>query len=57
MAFCLVSFHDPETREPLCACPRGLLKTTCDKLAAKEIGAMAGGQSLRAGEPPREMCR
>ncbi|KAI4215531.1 MAG: hypothetical protein LQ351_002000 [Letrouitia transgressa] len=40
--FFLVSFFDPDTREPLCACPRGLLKTACEKLEKKGMGAMAG---------------
>lgn len=42
--FFLVSFFDPDTREPLCACPRGLLKTACEKLEKKGMGAMAGGR-------------
>lgn len=42
--FFLVSFYDPDTKEPICACPRGLLRTQLDKLAAKGYGAMAGGQ-------------
>lgn len=43
--FFLVSFHDPDTREPLSACPRGLLRTQLSKLGDKGYGAMAGGQS------------
>jgi glutamine synthetase len=42
--FFLVSFFDPDTMEPVSACPRGLLKTTVDKLHAKGFGAMAGGK-------------
>jgi glutamine synthetase len=42
--FFLVSFYDPDTNEPVCACPRGLLKTTLDKLQKKGYGAMAGGK-------------
>ncbi len=41
--FFLVSFYDPDTRKPLSACPRGLLKTALQKLEAKGLGAMAGG--------------
>lgn len=43
--FFLVSFHDPDTQEPICACPRGLLKTALEKLQAKGYGAMAGGET------------
>ena len=42
--FFLVSFLDPETKEPVSACPRGLLKTTVDKLEKRGFGAMAGGE-------------
>ncbi|KAF3353952.1 hypothetical protein VdG1_07851 [Verticillium dahliae VDG1] len=42
--FFLVSFYDPDTNEPVCACPRGLLKVTLDKLEAKDMGAMAGAE-------------
>lgn len=42
--FFLVSFFDPDTQEPICACPRGLLKTALEKLQAKGYGAMAGGK-------------
>lgn len=42
--FFLVSFFDPDTQEPICACPRGLLKNALAKLEAKGYGAMAGGQ-------------
>lgn len=43
--FFLVSFFDPDTNEPLSACPRQLLKKQLDKLATKGWGAMAGGAS------------
>lgn len=43
--FFLVSFYDPDTREPICACPRGLLKTQLQKMEAEGISAMAGGSS------------
>jgi glutamine synthetase len=42
--FFLVSFFDPNTKEPVPACPRGLLKTQLEKLADKGYGAMAGGR-------------
>lgn len=44
--FFLVSFYDPDTEEPLSACPRSLLKRQVDKLAKKSWGAMAGGEQL-----------
>ncbi|TRX88945.1 hypothetical protein FHL15_010173 [Xylaria flabelliformis] len=40
--FFLVSFFDPDSMDPVCADPRGLLKTTVDKLKAKGYNAMAG---------------
>lgn len=42
--FFLVSFFDPETKEPVPACPRGILKMQLEKLATKGYGAMAGGE-------------
>lgn len=42
--FFLVSFYDPDTREPLLACPRGLLNEALRKPAAKGYRAMAGGK-------------
>lgn len=42
--FFLVSFFDPETREPLSACPRGLLKTALSKAEEEGYRAMAGGR-------------
>jgi glutamine synthetase len=41
--FFLVSFFDPDSGKPVSACPRGLLKTTVDKLHEEGYGAMAGG--------------
>lgn len=41
--FFLIYFKDPDSGEPVSACPRGLLKTTVDKLRKKGYGAMAGG--------------
>ncbi|KAI7975722.1 hypothetical protein EIK77_005472 [Talaromyces pinophilus] len=43
--FFLVSFFDPETKEPISACPRNLLQASVDKLAKLEYKAMAGGIS------------
>ncbi|KAI1824965.1 hypothetical protein F4861DRAFT_530577 [Xylaria intraflava] len=40
--FFLVSFFDPDSKAPVCADPRGLLKTTVDKLRQKGYDAMAG---------------
>ena len=42
--FFLVSFLDPDTHEPVSACPRGLLKKAVDKLEKHGLGAMAGGE-------------
>lgn len=44
--FVLVSFFDPETREPVCACPRGLLKSAAAKVEAAGYRAFAGGMSM-----------
>lgn len=41
--FFLVSFFDPDTKEPLSACPRGILDRQLKKLEGEGIGAMAGG--------------
>ena len=43
VAFFLVSFFDPETHEPVSACPRGLLKRAAGKAEAAGYRAMAGG--------------
>ena len=45
--FFLVSFYDPDTMDPTCACPRGLLKQQVDKINKAGFGAMAGGESSR----------
>jgi glutamine synthetase len=42
--FFLVSFHDPDTEEPVCACPRGLLRRMVARIEEKGYGAMAGGR-------------
>lgn len=44
ISFFLVTFYDPDTDQPVSACPRGLLKTTVEKIHAKGIGAMAGAE-------------
>lgn len=44
--FFLLNFLDPDTREPVCACPRGLLKTVSAKAEAAGYRAMAGGMSI-----------
>lgn len=44
VAFFLISFLDPETREPISACPRGLLRTVVAKLELQGLTAMAGGE-------------
>lgn len=41
--FFLVSFYDPDTKEPVSACPRGLLQVQLDKVHKGGYGAMAGG--------------
>lgn len=42
--FFLCSFREPEGQS-LSACPRSLLERQCDKLSAKGMGALAGGES------------
>ncbi|KAL4898694.1 hypothetical protein BDV59DRAFT_8281 [Aspergillus ambiguus] len=42
--FFLVSFYDPDTMRPLCACPRGLLRDAVSKPEAAEYRAMAGAE-------------
>ncbi|KAI0602659.1 glutamine synthetase [Biscogniauxia sp. FL1348] len=42
--FFLISFLDPDTLTPICACPRSLLKTTVDKLKKEGCDAMAGAE-------------
>ncbi|KAB8208985.1 hypothetical protein BDV34DRAFT_210652 [Aspergillus parasiticus] len=41
--FFVVRFLDPDTREPVCACSRGLLKNATAKVEAAGYRAMAGG--------------
>lgn len=40
--FFLVSFLDPDTKAPLCACPRGLLNTTVERASSNGWEAVAG---------------
>jgi glutamine synthetase len=40
--FFLVSFFDPDTRQPLCVDPRGVLKTITDRGAAIDRECIAG---------------
>ncbi|MCJ1248201.1 hypothetical protein MMC30_005418 [Trapelia coarctata] len=42
--FFLVSFFEPDTKEPVIADPRGLLKTAVDKLEKSGLSAMAGAE-------------
>ncbi|CAK7242058.1 MAG: hypothetical protein STHCBS139747_003535 [Sporothrix thermara] len=42
--FFLLRFYDPDTKEPICACPRGLLQTQVDKIKAHGYGAKAGAE-------------
>jgi glutamine synthetase len=44
--FFLLSFFDPDTRGPISACPRGLLRTATEKLEKWGYKAMAGGMSV-----------
>ena len=48
--FFLLSFMDPDAGTPLSACPRGLLKTVCERLEKRGIGAMAGGEHVLYGK-------
>jgi len=41
--FFLVSFHDPDTKEPIAPCPRGLLSNAAKRVEEKGWSAMAGG--------------
>ncbi|KAI9889936.1 MAG: hypothetical protein M1814_004659 [Vezdaea aestivalis] len=44
MPFFLVSFLDPDTKKPVSACPRGLLRSALEKVHAKGFNAMAGAE-------------
>jgi glutamine synthetase len=40
--FFLVSFFDPETKQPICVDPRGVLKRVTDIAASKSLECIAG---------------
>ncbi|KAA6413788.1 MAG: glutamine synthetase guanido kinase [Lasallia pustulata] len=42
--FFLLSFFDPDTKAPVSADPRGLLRTAAEKLEKQGLGAMAGAE-------------
>lgn len=42
--FFLVHFLDPETGEPVCACPRGLVRTALERAEKAGYSAMAGAE-------------
>ncbi|PWW73666.1 glutamine synthetase/guanido kinase [Tuber magnatum] len=42
--FFLVTFHDPDTKEPIAPCPRGLLSGAVKKVREKGWSAMAGAE-------------
>lgn len=42
--FFLVSFLDPDTQKPIAPCPRGLIATMVEKVAAKGWRGMAGAE-------------
>lgn len=42
--FFLVTFFDPDTNKPICACPRSLLRTTLAKVQKAGCGSMAGAE-------------
>lgn len=39
----LINFLDPDTKEPVCSCPRGLVKTAVGRAEKAGYRAMAGG--------------
>lgn len=45
--FFLVSFMDPDTRGPISACPRGLLRAVVNQIEREGLQAMAGGEPIR----------
>ena len=51
--FFLVGFFDPDTQKPICACPRGLLKTAVSKIEKHGLTAMAGGVFVKSPQPNR----
>lgn len=46
VAFFLINFFDPETKAPISACPRGLLRVAAEKMEKIGYRAMAGGMFL-----------
>jgi glutamine synthetase len=42
--FFLVSFSDPDTKGPVSACPRSLLRTAVERFEKQGMGALAGGE-------------
>ena len=42
--FFLVSFLDPDTNKPICACPRSILRNAVGKLQKAGYGALAGAE-------------
>ncbi|KAI9848618.1 MAG: hypothetical protein M1838_000490 [Thelocarpon superellum] len=42
--FFLVTFHDPDSKKPVSACPRGLLETLVTKLGKDGMRALAGAE-------------
>ena len=44
--FFLIHFFDPDTKDPICACPRGLLKSAAAKMEKLGYKAMAGGMLI-----------
>lgn len=44
--FFLVSFFDPNTKEPVSVCPRGLLKSAAGRFEKQGLSALAGGEHL-----------
>ncbi|KZT26380.1 glutamine synthetase/guanido kinase [Neolentinus lepideus HHB14362 ss-1] len=42
--FFLVSFLDPDTKEPICVCPRGTIKKAMDKAASLSWECIAGAE-------------
>lgn len=44
----LISYHEPLGQQlPICACPRGLLRTIVDRIEEEDFGALAGGESIQ----------
>ena len=42
--FFLVSFMDPDTKRPVSACPRSLLRVAAERFEEQGMGALAGGE-------------